>query len=218
MAALSVESAGVGKKTGHGKSGRSRGGPQTGVGGYAAGDDQRARADFLDADGGAAQQFFDDGVLKGSEQIERGLRSEREKILSRGALRASAGFDLSAEVVVFHPAKHGGFQAAETEIERVAFHAREREFDGVRIAMRRELIDDGAAGIAEAQKFRHFVVSFAGRVVARFAEQPISEALADFEQVRMAAADDQRERGVFDASRQLREPRRGCVLRYGSRR
>ena len=69
----------------------------------------------------------------------------------------------------------------------------------VRIAMGRELIDDGAAGIAEAEQFCDFVVSFASRIVARFAEQAIPETFTDFEQVRVAAADDQRQRGIFDA-------------------
>ena len=84
--------------------------------------------------------------------------------------------------------------------------------------MGRELIDDGAARIAEAEQFRDFVVSFAGRIVARFAEQTIGEAFADFEQVRVAAADHQRERGIFDARAGFQNLPRGCGLRYGSRR
>ena len=60
--------------------------------------------------------------------------------------------------------------------------------------MGRQLIDDGAAGITEAQQFRDLVVSFAGRIVARFAQQPITESFADFEQVGVAAADHQGER------------------------
>ena len=149
-------------------------------------------------DCGAAEQLLDDGVLEGGEQVERGLGSEREKILSRSALRAAAGFDFGGKIVGFHPTEDGGFESAEAEVERVAFHAGEREFDGARIAMGRELIDDGAAGIAEAEELGDLVVGFAGCVVARFAEQAIDEALANFEQVRVAAADDQRERGIFD--------------------
>ena len=109
-------------------------------------------------------------------------------------MRAAARVDFGGKIVGFHPAQHGGFESAEAEVERVAFHAREREFDGARIAVGRELIDDGAAGIAEAEQLRDFVVSFACRVVARFAEKTVGEALADFEQVGVAAADDQRER------------------------
>ena len=101
-----------------------------------------------------------------------------EKILSGGALRAAPGFDFGGKIVGFHPTQHGGFQSAEAEIERVAFHAREREFDGVRIAVGRELIDDGAAGIAEAQQLCDFVVSFASRIVAGFSQQAVGETFA----------------------------------------
>jgi hypothetical protein len=81
------------------ETGSARGGAQTGVRSHAAGDDERSRADFFDGHGGAAQQLFDDGVLERGEQVERGLRREREKILGRGALRAAAGFDFGGQIV-----------------------------------------------------------------------------------------------------------------------
>ena len=46
--------------------------------------------------------------------------------------------------------------------------------------MRRELVDDGSAGIAEAEELRDFVVGLARGIVARFAEQAIVEAFAAF--------------------------------------
>ena len=54
----------------------------------------------------------------------------------------------------------------------------------------------GPAGITEAEQLGHFVVSLAGGVVARFAEQAVLESLAHFEQVRVSAADHQRQRRV----------------------
>ncbi len=65
------------------------------------------------------------------------------------------------------------------------------------------MIDDGSARIAEAEKLSHFIVSFAGCIVARFTKQPVNEAFEDFKQVRMAAADDQRKRGILDARTSL---------------
>jgi S-adenosylmethionine:tRNA ribosyltransferase-isomerase len=127
------------------------------------------------------------------------LGCEREKILSRSGLGAATRFDLDGEVVALHPPKHGGFQSAKAEIERVALHACERELYGVRIAVRSKLVDDGTAGIAESEEFRDFVVSFTGGIVARFSEQPVGESLADFKQVGVSAADHQRERRIFDA-------------------
>ena len=103
IAALSVESAGVGKNTGQESPAALRGARRPAFDATPPEMMQRSRADFFNAHGGTAQQLFDDGVLKRSQQIERGLRREREKILSRGALRAASGFDLSGEVVAFHP-------------------------------------------------------------------------------------------------------------------
>lgn len=138
-------------------------------------------------------------MLKRGEQIERGLWRERKKIMSRSADRAAAGFDFGSEIMLFNPTQYGGLQSAEAEVELVAFHVGEGELDRMRIAVRRELIDDGPAGIAEAQKLRDFVVGLTSRVVAGFAQQTISETVADFKQMRVAAADHEREGRIFNA-------------------
>ena len=62
--------------------------------------------------------------------------------------------------------------------------------------MRRQRVDDRTARIAESQQFRDLIERLAGRVVARLAEQAIGKAFAHFEQVRMPAADYQRQRRV----------------------
>ena len=62
--------------------------------------------------------------------------------------------------------------------------------------MGRQAIDDRAAGIAEAEQFGHFVEGFAGGIVAGLAEQAIVEALADLEEVGVAAADHQGQGGI----------------------
>ena len=67
---------------------------------------------------------------------------------------------MAAEVV-----EHGGLDAAEAEIVRIAFHFWFAEADGFGIAVRGELIENRAAGIAEGEHAGDFVVGFAGGVV-----------------------------------------------------
>ncbi len=123
----------------------------------------------------------------------------REPLLDRGvwerALQVAAGGDFVRHIVGFDPAQDGRFESAEAEVERIAFHFGEGEADGGGIAVGRQAVDDGAAGIAEAEQFGHLVESFAGGVVARLAEQAVVEALADLEEVGVAAADHQGEGG-----------------------
>ena len=68
----------------------------------------------------------------------------------------------------FDPAEDGGFDAAEAEVEGIAFHFREGEFHGVRVALGGEQVDDGSAGIAEAEEFADLIESLARGVVAGF--------------------------------------------------
>ncbi len=167
----------------------------------------RAPISSIDTPHSAAEQLLDDGLLKRSQQVESRLRREREKIGYRSGLGAAARFDFGGQVMPFHPAQDCGFESAKAEVQCVALHARQRELYRARIAVGRKLIDDGAARIAESQEFRDLVVGFAGCVVARFSEQSIGEALADFEHMRMAAADDERERGVFNVGAGLQNHR-----------
>ena len=54
--------------------------------------------------------------------------------------------DFGLHVPLLHPAQHRRLQSAETEIERVAFHSRERELHGPRIAVRRQRSITGPPG------------------------------------------------------------------------
>ena len=87
----------------------------------------KLRAPISSADfDAAAQQFFDHGVLERREQIERRARSYGEPLIEAGLEifreQSFARGDFAVHIARFHPAQHGGFDAAETEIERVAFH------------------------------------------------------------------------------------------------
>src|ERR1035438_862163 len=48
---------------------------------------------------------------------------------------------------------------------------RDLEFDGVRIAMRRDPVNDGASRVAESQQLGYFVERFSGSIVARVADR-----------------------------------------------
>ena len=177
MAALSVERPAAGKKTGYGTRLAAPRGAQTGVAGYPAGKDQAARANIFGGFDGATQELLDHGELKRRQQIESRGRGYLQPLLGRwrgfsATQRAAAG-DFRVHVVRFHPAQHGGLDSAEAEIERVAFHLRQRESDRARIAERRQAIDYRTSGIAEAEKFGDFVERFAGGIVARLAQQAI---------------------------------------------
>src|SRR5581483_2947937 len=137
---------GRGEKDGAGEAGGHGGGAEAGVGCHAACDDHGSRVDIFDRRYGAAEQFLDHGVLKRGEQVERRLGRESEQFLDGRAWGTAASVDFAREIVLFHPAQDGGFQSAEAEVERVAFHVREREFHGARIAVRGKLVNDGTAG------------------------------------------------------------------------
>src|SRR5271156_1697342 len=87
----------------------------------------------------------------------------RESLLARVNFRLQLGMTL--QVV-----QHRRLDAAETEIVGIAFHLRFPETNRARIAVQRELIHHRAAGIAESEQARDFVVGFAGCVVARATE------------------------------------------------
>ena len=93
------------------------------------------------------------------------------------AAEGAAGFDFCFHVMRLHPAEDGGLEAAEAEIESIALHFGEGKANGARIAKRSQFVDDRAAGIAEAEEFRHFVERFAGGIVAGLAEQAVVEAI-----------------------------------------
>ena len=89
-------------------------------------------------------------------------------------LLASVDFGLqlgmTAEMV-----EHGGLDAAEAEIVRIAFHFRFAETNSFGIAVRGQLIEDGSAGITEGEHAGDFVVGFACGVVTSAADAGVGE-------------------------------------------
>src|SRR5690348_2176015 len=71
--------------------------------------------------------------------------------------------------------KNCGFDAAEAEVERIAFHFRFAEANRLRISMSGKAIDDWPARIAEREHLSHFVISLASRIVASAAEAGVGE-------------------------------------------
>src|SRR5579884_1161076 len=171
---------------------------EPGVAGDPAGHDHRLSVDLFGRLGGPLEELGYDGVLKGRQQIEGRLWRCAEIPGDGGIHDLTASGDLSGYVVLLDPAEDGGLQAAEAEIERVAFHLCGGEPHGMRIAVGGESINDGAARVGETEEFRYFVISLSGGVVARFAQQTIGPAFANFEQVRVSTADHERESGVHD--------------------
>lgn len=176
---------------------RSGFGAEPAIASDAAGDDEGAGVDRVRGAGGAAKEFIDDGLLESGEQVEGRLRSDREPLVDGGMrmllTKLAAGGDLGGEVAGFSPAEDGGLPAGEAEVLGAAFDAGDRELVGehARVSVRSELIDDGSAGIAEAEELGNFVVSFAGGIVASAAEEAVAPAFADFEEVGVSTADDE---------------------------
>src|SRR5579883_1827127 len=108
------------------------------------------------------------------------------------ASERGAGGDLFLHVVSFDPPQDGSLQTAEAEVEGIALHLGERKANRLRIAERRQCIYHRTARVAEAEQFAHFIEGLAGRVVSRFAEHPVAEALQHLEQVRVPSAYDER--------------------------
>ena len=118
-----------------------------------------------------------------------------------------AGGDFVVHMARLHPAQDGGFVAAEAEIQRIALHFGEGEVDGAGVAVGREAVDDGTAGVAEAEEFADLVEGFAGGIVAGLAEQAVGTIGADLEQVGMAAAGHQGEGRELDGRPSRRDSR-----------
>jgi hypothetical protein len=84
------------------------------------------------------------------------------------------------------------------KLRELALHVRQREPHGLRIAVRRQRIDHRPARIAESQQLCDFVEGLAGSIVARLAEQAVQEPFPHFVEMRVASADHQRERRIFN--------------------
>ncbi len=90
--------------------------------------------------------------------------------------RLLARFDFRLQLrIALQMIEQSCLDAAEAEIVGIASHFRLGEADRPRIPVRGKLVDDWAAGIAQRQHARDFVVGFAGSIVARAADARIGE-------------------------------------------
>src|SRR5438874_3992462 len=73
--------------------------------------------------------------------------------------------------------KHGGFQAAEAEIERITARFRGAEFHGSgrSVCCGSQPIENRAPGVTEREEFRDFVISLARRIVARLPQLAVTK-------------------------------------------
>src|SRR5690348_9806784 len=71
--------------------------------------------------------------------------------------------------------KNCGFDAAEAEVERIAFHFRFAKANRFRISMRGKAINDWPTRIAEREHLGHLVVGLAGRIVTSATEAGVDE-------------------------------------------
>ena len=103
---------------------------------------------------------------------------------------------------VAHRVQERGLEAGEREVE--AGDARDRERERRRVAVPREPVDLGAAGIAEPEQPRALVECLPGRVVERRAEHVEPRPVAHREKQRVPAAREQaRERRVERVGREV---------------
>ena len=109
----------------------------------------------------------------------RAFARSRRCVAARKRLLARFDFRLQLRIPA-QVIEHGRFDPAEAEIVGIAFHFRLAESDGIRVAVRGELVNHGAAGIAEREHARNFVVGFAGGVVARAADARVGKRAAPF--------------------------------------
>src|SRR5271155_1185669 len=119
-------------------------------------------------------EVVDDGALKTCDKIERGCGGKLAKSVG-GAFAASerclARIDFGLQLgMATKMVEHRRLDSAETEIKNIALHFGFAEADCFGIAVLRELVENGTAGIAEREHASNFVVGFAGSVVASAAD------------------------------------------------
>ena len=191
------------------------------VGCDSTGDENAGGAIVLGCGEGAPLQIFDDSVLEGRNQVKRLLVAERQGICrpwgSDGLQCVATRIDRSLHAVHLDIAQHSSLDAAEREESlggksilpgfhivfgdlaemRFRLDLREGERNGARIAVGRQCIDEGTAGIGQAEQLRNLVEGFACCVVdgaANVAIAPGCVLLARREiEMRMATGDDQGE-------------------------
>ena len=123
--------------------------------------------------------------------------------------------------------KHGGFQAAEAEIERITARFRGAEFHGSgrSVCCGSQPIENRAPGVTEREEFRDFVISLARRIVARLPQLAVTKKRAGirhtgtlrihFIQNRVSARDNQTNRGkIRSAPRFVRLEKNGVDMPF----
>ena len=160
------------------------------VGRHSPGDEKRSHIVGADRSQSFADEIFDHGALKRSDKIESLPIASGEVIfeLRLGNIRQSfaADFDGIPHAVNLNVAQHGSLDSAVRKVKaraiRVDFFLSAAvpaiamfdlgwlELHGVRVAMRREPVNDRASGITQAKQFGDFVESLAGCVIASVAD------------------------------------------------
>lgn len=158
------------------------------IGSHATADDKRFGADAGSGLAGTVEQFGDDGVLEAGQHVEGG--------------RVGGGVERAVEAAGFHPAQDGSLEAAEAEVAGVALELGRGETDGAGVALGGQTVNDRAAGVAQAEEFGYFVISFAGGIVAGFAFEAVMAFGEAFEDMRVTTAGDEGQRWVFDVNAQ----------------
>ena len=125
--------------------------------------------------------------------LERALDPQRERLddrplVGRGEVGAALGRPLLAEVADL--VEQRGLQAGEGEVQ-AGDAARDREGEGVRVALLRQPLERRAAGVRQAEQPRALVEGLAGGVVERRAEDREAVVVLDAREERVAAAGDQ---------------------------
>src|SRR5207248_5847661 len=95
-----------------------------------------------------------------------------------------------------HRVEERRLHAREGEVEAV--EARDRKAVRLRVALAREPVDLGAAGVAQAEQARALVERLPRRVVDRRAEPPCPAALLHLEQERVPSGGEQADEGRLD--------------------
>jgi hypothetical protein len=112
--------------------------------------------------------------------LEAGAKVGGDAVVGEDGGGAAELLDLAGE---------GGLEAGEGEVAVVAVEERAWEGEGLRVALLREAVDEGPAGIAEADVLGDLVVGFADGVVEGLAEGFELEGAADEGDAGVSAAD-----------------------------
>ena len=135
----------------------------------------------LDGAHGLFDQDLDDRILKSACHV--------------GACLGIEFGGLLAGKVAAHRRQHGGFEAAETEIEIAGVEHRAWQLESIRAALCRQFGKHRTAGVGQAEQLGGLVKSLAGSVVERFTEQGVVTDAVDAHQLAVAARNEQRDEG-----------------------